>query len=73
MYQTDPPRPPRDYLPTMYDLPGEDPPEPGLPDEFHLLPPRLLSETFAPPTIRQKRFLRPVTPTFTMMSPYKLV
>jgi Uma2 family endonuclease len=51
MYQqTDPPRPPKDYLPTMYDLPSEDPEEPGLPDEFHLWQPRLLDETFRPTT-----------------------
>ncbi|WP_017651279.1 Uma2 family endonuclease [Fortiea contorta] len=48
MYQTDPPRPPKEYLPTMYDLPSEDPEEPGLPDEFHLLQPQLLRETFCP-------------------------
>ncbi len=50
MYQTDPPRPPKEYLPTMYDLPSEDPEEPGLPDEFHILQPQLLRETFRPPT-----------------------
>lgn len=49
MYQTNPPRPPQEILPTMYDLPSEDPEEPGLPDEFHLLQPRLLGETFRPP------------------------
>ncbi|MBW4553643.1 MAG: Uma2 family endonuclease [Aphanocapsa sp. GSE-SYN-MK-11-07L] len=49
MYQTDPPRPARDYLPTMYDLPSEDPQEPGLPDEFHDFQPQLLRETFCPP------------------------
>ncbi|WP_390630105.1 Uma2 family endonuclease [Leptothermofonsia sichuanensis] len=43
--QTDPPRSPRETLPTMYDLPGEDPEEPGLPDEFHALQPQLLSAT----------------------------
>ena len=32
-------------LPTMYDLPSEDPEEPGLPDEFHDLQPQLLSAT----------------------------
>ncbi|MDB9495736.1 Uma2 family endonuclease, partial [Spirulina subsalsa CS-330] len=32
-------------LPTMYDLPSEDPEEPGLPDEFHALQPQLLSQT----------------------------
>jgi Uma2 family endonuclease len=43
--QTDPPRSPRETLPTMYDLPSEDPEEPGLPDEFHDLQPQLLSAT----------------------------
>lgn len=32
-------------LPTMYDLPSEDPTEPGLPNEFHDLQPQLLSRT----------------------------
>ncbi|WP_017325877.1 Uma2 family endonuclease [Synechococcus sp. PCC 7336] len=32
-------------LPSMYDLPSEDPAEPGLPDEFHNLQPQLLSAT----------------------------
>lgn len=44
--QIDPPLPPRETLPTMYDLPSEDPEEPGLPDEFHDLQPELLSRTF---------------------------
>lgn len=44
--QTDPPRSPRETLPTMYDLPSEDPEEPGLPDEYHYLQPQLLSATF---------------------------
>jgi Uma2 family endonuclease len=35
----------RTRLPTMYDLPAEDPEEPGLPDEFHGLQPQLLSMT----------------------------
>ncbi len=35
-------------LPTMYDLPSEDPEEMGLPDKFHDLQPRLLSETCLP-------------------------
>jgi len=30
----------------MYDLPSEDPEEPGLPDEYHYLQPQLLSATF---------------------------
>jgi len=46
MYQTNPPRPPQETLPTMYDLPSEDPEEPGLPDEFHDFQPQLLRETF---------------------------
>ncbi|WP_414579326.1 Uma2 family endonuclease [Anabaena sp. CCY 9402-a] len=49
MYQTDPPLSPKEVLPTMYDLKSEDPGEPGLPDQFHLLQPRLLDETFRPP------------------------
>jgi Uma2 family endonuclease len=43
--QSDPPRSPKETLPTMYDLPSEDPEEPGLPDEFHDLQPQLLSRT----------------------------
>ncbi|PZV11698.1 MAG: hypothetical protein DCF22_14020 [Leptolyngbya sp.] len=45
--QDDPPRSPKDILPTMYDLPSEDPEEPGLPDEFHDLQPQLLSRTLS--------------------------
>ena len=47
--QTNPPRSPRETLPTMYDLPSEDPEEPGLPDEYHYLQPQLLSATFRLP------------------------
>lgn len=43
--QGDPPRSPRETLPTIYDLPGEFPQEPGLPDVFHDLQPQLLSRT----------------------------
>lgn len=43
--QVDPPRSPRETLPTMYDLPSESPEEPGVPDEFHDLQPQLLSRT----------------------------
>ncbi len=43
--QGDPPRSPRETLPTMYDLPSEFPEEPGLPDVFHDLQPQLLSRT----------------------------
>ncbi len=42
--------PPRaNFLPTMYDLPSENPKEPGLPDEFHDFQPELLRRTFKPP------------------------
>ncbi|HAG79824.1 MAG TPA: hypothetical protein DCL61_01355 [Cyanobacteria bacterium UBA12227] len=43
--QTDPPLPAKQTLPTMYDLPSENPEEPGLPDEFHGLQSQLLSRT----------------------------
>jgi Uma2 family endonuclease len=43
--QMEPPLSPRETLPTMYDLPSEDPKESGLPDEFHDLQPQLLSAT----------------------------
>lgn len=46
--QTDPPLPPRETLPTMYDLPSDNPEEPGLPDDFHFLQPLLLFLTFLP-------------------------
>jgi Uma2 family endonuclease len=48
MYQTQSPLPPKESLPTMYDLKSEDPKEPGLPDEFHLLQPRLLDTICCP-------------------------
>lgn len=54
--QTDPPRSPRETLPTMYDLPSEDPEEPGLPDEFHYYQPQLLRETFRPPQYYPNNF-----------------
>lgn len=47
--QSDPPLSPRLTLPTMHDLPSENPEESGLPDEFHLYQPQLLRETFQPP------------------------
>ena len=40
----------------MYDLPSEDPEEPGLPDEFHEFQPQLLRETFRPPNYPQNTF-----------------
>ncbi|BAY19097.1 hypothetical protein NIES21_49560 [Anabaenopsis circularis NIES-21] len=48
MYQTDPPRPPQETMPTMYDLPSELIGESGLPDEFHCIQADLLSETCQP-------------------------
>ena len=48
MFQTNPQQFPNKVLPTMYDLPSEDPEEPGLPDQFHIYQPRLLDETFQP-------------------------
>jgi len=39
--QTETPLPPKQTLPTMYDLPSENPEEPGLPDEFHSWQPQL--------------------------------
>ncbi|MFK0732570.1 MAG: Uma2 family endonuclease [Gloeotrichia echinulata GP01] len=38
MYQTDPPLPPSEVLPTMYDLPSEDPQDMELPEEMHPRP-----------------------------------
>ena len=49
------PHPAKDTLPTMYDLPSEEPEEPGLPDEFHLWQPQLCSETFHPPNYDSER------------------
>ena len=46
--QSNPPLPPRQTLPTMYDLPSENKEEPGLPDEFHDLQPSILREGFNP-------------------------
>ncbi|MBD2354130.1 Uma2 family endonuclease [Tolypothrix sp. FACHB-123] len=46
--QSDPPLPPWETLPTMYDLPSDNPEEPGLPDYFHFLQPLLLYLTFQP-------------------------
>ena len=53
MYQTDPPRSPKEVLPTMYDLASEEIGEPGLPDEYHSWQARLLSDTFSPPDYPQ--------------------
>jgi len=51
----DPPLPPTETLPTMYDLPSEDPEDPGVPDEFHIFQPQLLRETCKPPTYEADR------------------
>ncbi|MBU7583438.1 MAG: Uma2 family endonuclease [Nostoc sp. TH1S01] len=48
MYQTEPPRPPQETMPTMYDLPSELIGESGLPDEFHCIQADLLTETCQP-------------------------
>jgi Uma2 family endonuclease len=46
--QSKSPLPPWETLPTMYDLPSDNPEEPGLPDDFHFLQPLLLYLTFQP-------------------------
>ena len=51
MTQTDPPRPARETLPTMYDLPSEEIGDAGMPDEYHVHQATLLNETFRPPAI----------------------
>ncbi len=43
--------------PTMYDLPSEDPEEPGVPDLFHDMQADLLTETFLPPTHPRDRMM----------------
>jgi Uma2 family endonuclease len=44
--------------PTMYDLPSEDPEDPGLPDVFHPIQAQLLSETFKSGVVpEQNRFI----------------
>ena len=54
MYQTDPPLPPKENLPTMYDLPSEEVGDPGGQDEFHILQPELLRLTFRPPNYKEE-------------------
>ncbi|MDQ3012830.1 MAG: Uma2 family endonuclease [Acidobacteriota bacterium] len=49
--QTDPPRPARETLPTMYDLPSEEIGDAGMPDEYHVHQATLLDETFRPPAV----------------------
>ncbi|MDY6937120.1 MAG: Uma2 family endonuclease [Cyanobacteriota bacterium] len=55
--QTDPPRSPKETLPTMYDLPSEAVEEAGLPDEFHLWQAELSSATFCPPNYPNDRIV----------------
>lgn len=50
MYQINPPRPPKEVLPTMYSLPSEEVGDPGCSSEFHIFQPQLLRDTFIPPT-----------------------
>ncbi|KYC37938.1 hypothetical protein WA1_05435 [Scytonema hofmannii PCC 7110] len=47
--QSQPPVPTEETLPTMYDLPSDNPEDSGLPDEFHFFQPLLLLLTFVPP------------------------
>jgi Uma2 family endonuclease len=54
MYDYQVPKPSREPLPTMYDLPSENPEEPGLPDEFHPAQAQLLRETFRSPVVPDK-------------------
>jgi Uma2 family endonuclease len=44
-------------LPTMYDLPSDNPEDPGLPDEFHDWQSQLLTETFIPATYPHEQVL----------------
>ncbi|NET61117.1 MAG: Uma2 family endonuclease, partial [Symploca sp. SIO2E6] len=49
MVQLQPSQSRQKSLPTMYDLPSEDPEEPGLVDEFHDVQPNLLKNTCQSP------------------------
>jgi Uma2 family endonuclease len=53
--QTAQPLPPKEALPTMYDLPSENPEDPGLPDEFHSHQSQMLCKTFCPPDYPPER------------------
>ncbi len=57
MYQPNSPQSAKETLPTMCDLPSEDPEESGLPDQFHDFQPQLLRETFAPERYRPDQVL----------------
>jgi Uma2 family endonuclease len=56
MHQSNQPLSPLTTLPTMHDLPAEDPEENGLPDLFHLLQPRLLDEALSSANCSVDRF-----------------
>ncbi len=45
------PLPPKETMPTMYDLPDEEVGQSGMPDIFHVWQARLLDETFRPPNL----------------------
>ncbi len=46
-----------EILPTMYDLPSENPEEPGVPDQFHAWQSELLTQTFVPPGCDSDRIM----------------
>ncbi|MCP4104758.1 MAG: hypothetical protein GY749_04350 [Desulfobacteraceae bacterium] len=46
-----------EMLPTMYDLPSENPEEPGVPDQFHTWQSELLTQTFVPPDYAPDRMM----------------
>ncbi|MCP4111089.1 MAG: Uma2 family endonuclease [Desulfobacteraceae bacterium] len=48
---------PGEMLPTMYDLPSENPEEPGVPDQFHTWQSELLTQTFVPPGHSPERIM----------------
>ncbi|NET60621.1 MAG: Uma2 family endonuclease [Symploca sp. SIO2E6] len=56
MVQLQPSQSRQKSLPTMYDLPSEDPEEPGLVDEFHDVQPNLLKNTCQSPNYSQKDY-----------------
>lgn len=43
-------------LPTMYDLPSDNPEDSGVPDEFHIAQPRLIDDTCQPPQLAPSQF-----------------
>jgi Uma2 family endonuclease len=50
------PHPKQKSLPTMYELPSENPEEPGLPDEFHDYQPDLLTQTCQSPRYQEEDY-----------------